>query len=79
MTGEKDLIWVEKDFAEKYKKMVDDESLNEQRIAALDEYIQTVKDSSKNEYKASLECLEEDLAIYKGLMLKTKQSFCFSN
>lgn len=71
----KELIWVEKEFAERYKVLESDKSKNEQRCKALDEYISKVSESSRSDFKANLETLEEDVAIYTGLMLKVKQAF----
>ena len=71
----KELIWVEKEFAEKFKILEKDASKNEQRIEALDEYMKTVSDKSKREFKSNLESLDEDVAIYTGLMLRVKQAF----
>jgi hypothetical protein len=70
-TEGKDLIWVDKAFAEKYKKL----DLEEEKAKALDEYIETIEKKSKEDFKANLESLEEDVAIYTGLMLKVKQAF----
>lgn len=75
MEKEKELIWVEKEFAEKYKLIENDSNKSEERLKIFNEYMTTVSEKSKAEYKANLENLEEDLAIYNGLMLKVKQSF----
>lgn len=72
---DKDVVWVEKEFAEKFKEMEKDSSKNEQRLKAFDDYMKTVSDRSRSEFKADLENLEEDVAIYKGLMLQVRQSF----
>ena len=72
---DKELIWVEKEFAEKYIILESEKNKNEERIKALDEYIEKIKDASKQDFKANLESLEEDVAIYTGLMLKVKQAF----
>ena len=72
---EEELVWVEKAFAEKYNEVHTDKSKNDERIKLFDSYINTVKESSKNEFKANLENLDEDIAIYNGLMMKVKQSF----
>jgi len=71
----KELIWVEKEFAEKYKVLADNKNLNEQRIAALNEYIEGVCNAAKQEFKSNLESLEEDVAIYTGLNLQVRQAF----
>jgi chromosome segregation ATPase len=71
----KELIWVEKEFAERYKVLESDKTKNDQRCKALDEYIDKISKSSREDFKANLEALEEDAAIYTGLMLKVKQAF----
>lgn len=71
----KELIWVEKEFAERYKILESEKEKNEQRCKALDEYISKISESSRSDFKANLEVLEEDVAIYTGLMLKVKQAF----
>lgn len=73
--NDKELIWVEREFAEKYKVLESERSKNEERIKTLDEYIDKIKDESKRDFKSNLESLEEDVAIYTGLMLKVKQAF----
>ena len=75
MEKEKELIWVEKEFAKKYKRLESDKEKNDQRCKALDEYISQITESSRKDFKANLETLEEDVAIYTGLMLKVKQAF----
>jgi hypothetical protein len=69
--NKEELIWVSAEVAERFKSM---ESI-EERSKAFDEYLEKVKEESKNEFKANLESLEEDVAIYTGLMLKVKQAF----
>src|SRR4030042_6696620 len=71
----KELIWVEKEFAEKYKILESDKNKNEERCKVLDEYIEKISESSRKDFKANLESLEEDAVIYTGLMLKVKQAF----
>lgn len=71
----KELIWVEKEFAERYNEMEKESSKNEERLKALDDYIKTVSDESRSDFKANLGVLEEDVAVYKGLMLQVKQAF----
>lgn len=71
----KELIWVEKEFAERYKVLESEKDKNEQRVNALDEYITKISYASRADFKANLESLEEDVAIYTGLMLKVKQAF----
>ncbi len=70
-----ELIWVDKEFADRYKSIT--EGIEQKKIQdrALEDYIKTVSDQSKEDFKANLESLEEDVAVYTGLMLKVKQAF----
>lgn len=70
-----ELIWVDKKFAEQYKKLETEKDKNEKQSKILDDYINKLSEQSKADFKANLESLEEDVAIYTGLMLKTKQAF----
>jgi len=72
---EKELIWVEKRFAEKYNMLSEEANKNEERLRALNDYIETVSEKTRKDFKSDLECLEEDAAIYKGLMLSVRQAF----
>jgi chromosome segregation ATPase len=71
----RDLIWVDKEFAEKYKKMESDKVKDEERLTVLTEYMKKLSEESRSDFKASLESIEEDAVIYTGLMLKVKQAF----
>lgn len=71
----KELIWVSKEFAEKYKKMQSENAKIDEQVKVLDEYMAQVSEASKNDFKVNLENLEEEVAIYTGLMLKVKQAF----
>lgn len=71
MTQEKQLVWVKKDQAERFNKLESDEK----RYEAFEEYIKSVSAESFFEFKTNFENLEEDVAIYTGLMLKVKQTF----
>lgn len=66
-----EFIWVSKEFADQYKQI---ESI-EEKHKVFEEYLKTVTESSRKEFKANLENLDEDVAIYTGLMLKVKQAF----
>jgi DNA anti-recombination protein RmuC len=70
-----ELIWVDQEFAKKYNDLRSELNTREQQIQVLDEYIEKLSVDSRNEFKSNLESLEEDAAIYSGLMLKVKQSF----
>ena len=73
--SDRDLIWVEKEFAAKYTELDKDKTKNEERLKVFDEYLKKVSDESRADFRATLEALEEDAAIYTGLMLKVKQAF----
>lgn len=75
MPRDEELIYVDKEFAERFKEMKTKGAEREVQIQVLEDYMQTVSDSSKSDFKANLKCLEEDVAIYSGLMLHVKQAF----
>ena len=75
MSDDKELIWVEKEFAEKYKAVESDANKNKERVKALNDYLATVSTKTRASFKGDLETLEEDAAIYKGLMLSVRQAF----
>lgn len=68
---EKELVWVTKDQAERFNAVTNDEN----RYSAFEDYLKQVSDETRREFKANFENLEEDVAIYTGLMLKVKQAF----
>jgi len=69
------LIWVDKEFAEKYKAFESEQNKIELQLAALNDYIKNLSKESKKDFKCNLESIEEEAAIYAGLMLKVRQSF----
>lgn len=71
----KELIWVDKEFAERHKLLDDDKTKREQQIAMFNEYLEGLQKASRDDFKANLQCLDEDVAIYKGLMISVKQAF----
>jgi len=70
-----ELIWVSKELAERVKKMQTEQATREQQDSVLNEYIESLKADVKRDFKCNLESLEEDAAIFTGLMLKVKQAF----
>jgi archaellum component FlaC len=68
---EKELIWVNKEFAEKYKSIGDEQ----EQSRLFQEYMDKLSQQSKDDYNANLEAMQEDVAIYTGLMLTVKQAF----
>ncbi len=75
MLDNQELVWVDKEFAEQYKALSGKENERELQIEVFEEYIKKVKEASRRDFKSNLENLEEDVAIYAGLMLKVKQAF----
>lgn len=75
MRDDQELIWVDKEVAERYKEISDDDTKRAEQIKIVNEYIDQVGEKSKKEFRANLDNLEEDVAIYKGLMLNVKQAF----
>lgn len=75
MPENEELIWVDKEFADRFNAMKSKKAEREMQIQVLEDYMKTVTDASKSDFKVSLECLEEDVAVYSGLMLHVKQSF----
>jgi peptidoglycan hydrolase CwlO-like protein len=69
MTEEKDLVWLPKELADKVNAYKD--PFSDKVVALMEKYI----DDSKNEWKLNFESLEEDLLMYRGLMVKTKKAF----
>jgi len=72
---EQELVWVEKELAEKHKAIFSDKGKIEERKKVFEEYLEKVQNSSRQEFKAQLAGLEEDAAMYTGLMLSVKKTF----
>lgn len=68
---DKELIWVDADFAKKYNALESDT----EKIKQFEEFLAGVSVQSKNDHIANLESMEEEVAIYRGAMLKAKQSW----
>jgi archaellum component FlaC len=69
--GKTELVWVSKEQAERYNKLESDD----ERYKAFEEYMKTVSLETQKQFKADLEGIEEDVAVYSGLLLKVKQSY----
>ncbi len=63
----KDLIWVPKEIADKYKEMESD--------AGKLEFIEKYIEESRQDLKIDLDGFEDDVLQYRGLMLKAKETF----
>lgn len=70
-----ELIWVPKDIAEKWKKLKDDETSRDIQDQVFEEYIDKVKQEVSRDFRCNLESLEEDAAMFTGLMIKVKKAF----
>jgi hypothetical protein len=75
MICKEEIIWVDKEFAEKWKKLCDEEVTRDQQEKVFNEYMESVSEAVRRDFKANLEAIEEDAAIFSGLMLKTRQVF----
>jgi hypothetical protein len=69
MMNDKELVWVEKEFAEKYKLLESDKHKTEERLKLFEEYMKGVEKESKENYKANLDNLEEELNIQVMLLM----------
>lgn len=70
-----ELIWVNKELAERWKTMTAKQATRDEQEKVLNEYMDTVLVKIREEYKSNLESLEEDALMFTGLMLKVKQAF----
>jgi len=68
---DKELILVDADFAKKYNSLESDT----EKIKQFEEFLSKLSVETKNEHIANLESMEEEVAIYRGAMLKAKQSW----
>lgn len=71
MSKDKELIWVEAEFAKKYNALESDE----EKIRQFEVFLAGVSTASRQEHQANLEAMEEEIAIYRGAMLKAKQAW----
>jgi hypothetical protein len=69
--SDKELIWVSADFAKRYNAVESDA----EKIKQFEEFLAGVSAQSKADHIANLESMEEEVAIYRGAMLKAKQSW----
>ena len=71
----KEIIWVGKEFAEEFKAYEGEANQAELQKKALDDYLETVTEEAKRDFRVSFESLEDDVAIFKGLMTTVKLAF----
>lgn len=75
MAEGQELIWVDKEFAAKVKMLETEKATREQQLKVFDEYIEKVNGTIRRDFQSNIEAIEEDAAIFTGLMLKTRQAF----
>jgi hypothetical protein len=75
MSDKEELIWVSKEIAERWKEISTKQNAREMQEKVFNEYIEKVSNTVKADFKANLESLEEDAAMFTGLMIKVKQAF----
>ena len=68
-------IWVDKDFAEKWKVLNSEKATREEQEKVFDEYCKKVASQVRKDFEINLESLEEDATMFKGLMIKVKKTF----
>lgn len=75
MANKTELIWVDKEFAKIYRELDQEKATTDEKVKAFSEYLDGIKNEVRTEFKLTLEGLEEDSAIFTGLMLRVKQAF----
>jgi len=68
-------IWVDKDFADKWKALKSKQATREEQEKVFDEYCKQITSQVRKDFEINLESLEEDAAMFKGLMIKVKKTF----
>lgn len=68
--AEKELIWVEKEFAAQYKTLTEDAQRD-----AMKEYLQKCSEQVKRDYQSTLENMKDDAAMFRGLMIEVRKEF----
>ena len=72
---DEECIWVSRESSEKWKRLKSEGAKRDQQEKVLDEYMQTVNEAVKRDFRSNLEGLDEDAAIFTGIVLKTRQAF----
>lgn len=72
MNMERDYVYVDKRLAE---RMAAFDVIGEGKEDAINEFIEKIREETRRDYQTTLESMEEDAALYAGLMLKVKKSF----
>jgi hypothetical protein len=71
----KELIWVDKEFALRWNKLEEAKTTRDEQEKVFDAYMASVTADIKRDFRATLDGLDEDAAIFTGLILKVKQAF----
>lgn len=66
-----ELIWVDKETAQKYEDLKDDTD----KLIMINDYIESLKEETRQDYQSSLESMREDSVMYSGLLLQVKKEF----
>jgi chromosome segregation ATPase len=69
MDNEKELVWLPKEIADEVQKLQD--PFSEECRALIAKYI----DEARRDYQNDLQALDEDVLMYRGLLVKAKKSF----
>jgi len=75
MMEKQELIWVEKEFAERWKELTTKKATRDQQVEVFEKYMESVQGGIRDDFRANLDGLEEDVAVFTGLILKVKQAF----
>ena len=68
-------IWVDKEFADKWKALNSGKATREEQEKVFDEYCKKVSSQVRKDFEYSLSSLEEDAVMFKGLMIKVRKAF----
>ena len=68
-------IWVDKDFADRWHELKSKKATREEQEKVFDEYCKQITSQVRKDFAINLESLEEDAAMFRGLMIKVKKTF----
>ena len=68
-------IWVDKEFADKWKALNSGKATRAEQERVFDEYCKKVSSQVRKDFEYSLSSLEEDAVMFKGLMIKVRKAF----
>lgn len=71
MAKKEELIWVDKETAKRYSEIENDTD----KLIMINDYIEGVKNATKEEYQASLDSMNEDAVMYSGLLIQVRKEF----